>query len=100
MRVYLSNPPLSFSKILIFCLFYENQTRHDCPMAFTQTQLDALDSALAQGVLSVQYNDRRVTYHSLNEMITLRTTMRSELGVATPAANRGRIINLPTGRGL
>jgi len=69
-------------------------------MAFTQIQLDALESALAQGVLSVQYNDRRVTYHSLNEMIKLRNTMRAELGVAAPAASRSRIINIATGKGL
>lgn len=69
-------------------------------MAFTQTQLTALESAIAQGVLSVQFNDRRVTYHSLDEMIRLRDTMRSELGVAKPATARSRIINIPTGKGL
>jgi len=69
-------------------------------MAYTQTQLDALETAIAQGALSVQFGERKITYHSLAEMTTLRNTMRSELGVSTPAAARGRIINIPTGKGL
>ena len=37
-------------------------------MAYTQTQLDALDVAIAEGVLTVSYDGRTVTYRSLNEM--------------------------------
>lgn len=69
-------------------------------MAFSESQLTALESAIAQGALSVQYADRRITYHSLAEMIRLRDTMRSELGIATPVANRSRVINIATGKGL
>lgn len=69
-------------------------------MAFTQNQLTALESSIAQGALSVQFGERRITYHSLDEMIRLRDTMRAELGVSKPAATRSRIINLPTGKGL
>ncbi|MGZ4953565.1 MAG: phage head-tail joining protein [Methylobacter sp.] len=69
-------------------------------MAFTQTQLNALEAAIAQGALSVQFGERRITYHSLDEMIRLRDTMRSELGVAKPAGSRSRIINIATGKGL
>jgi hypothetical protein len=69
-------------------------------MAYTQTQLDALETAIAQGALSVQFNDKKVTYNSYPEMIRLRDSMRSELGVTTPATSRARFINIPTGRGL
>jgi hypothetical protein len=69
-------------------------------MAFTQTQLTALETAIAQGALSVQFGERRITYHSLDEMIRLRDTMRSELGVSRPATARARMINIPTGKGL
>jgi len=69
-------------------------------MAYTQTQLDALETAIAQGALSVQFSERKVTYHSLAEMERLRNTMRSELGVSSPAGSRSRIINIPTGKGL
>jgi hypothetical protein len=69
-------------------------------MAFSQDQLNALESAIAQGALSVRFADRTVTYHSLGEMLKLRDTMRAELGVSTPTTARSRIINIPTGKGL
>ena len=69
-------------------------------MAFTSDQLDALETAIAQGALSVRFSDRSITYHSYAEMIRLRDSMRSELGVATPATNKNRFIVLPTGKGL
>lgn len=69
-------------------------------MAFSQDQLTALESAIAQGALSVRFADRTVTYHSLSEMLKLRDTMRAELGVSSPATARSRIINIPTGKGL
>jgi len=49
-------------------------------MAFTQTQLDRLEEAIAEGVLEVKYQDRTVRYRSLNQMIQLREMMRRELG--------------------
>jgi hypothetical protein len=52
-------------------------------MAFTQTQLDALDTAIAGGTLTVEYDGKRITYRSLSEMLKLRDMMRSELGVTS-----------------
>lgn len=69
-------------------------------MAYTQTQLDALESAIAQGALSVRFGERMITYQSLTDMTTLRDTMRTELGVAKPARSRSRIIQIKTGKGL
>ena len=69
-------------------------------MAYTTDQLTALETAIAQGALSVRWNDRSVTYYSYAEMIRLRDSMRSELGIITPAGNKNRFINIPTGKGL
>lgn len=51
-------------------------------MAFTQAQLDALDTAIAQGARSVQYADRTTVFHTLDEMIALRNLMASEIAGA------------------
>ena len=50
-------------------------------MAFTQIQLTALENAIAQGALTVKYQDKTVTYRSLSEMLQLRETMKKELGL-------------------
>jgi hypothetical protein len=58
-------------------------------MPFVQADLDALDRAIASGQRSytVQYADRSEskTYHTLEEMLSLRTTMAGEIA-ATPVA--------------
>ena len=48
-------------------------------MSYTQTQLDALDVAIAEGVLSVSYDGRTVTYRSLAEMKEIRGTIFESL---------------------
>lgn len=48
-------------------------------MAFTQTQLDALEAAIASGTLEVRTGDKSVRYHSLIEMIKLRDVIRNQL---------------------
>lgn len=54
-------------------------------MAYTQTQLDALEAAIAQGALKVKYENKEVEYRSLEEMLKLRDLMRSELGLVKKA---------------
>jgi len=51
------------------------------PTAFTQTQLDTLNAAIAQGVLEVKYADKTVVYRSLREMMAIRDVMKQELGL-------------------
>jgi len=51
-------------------------------MAYTKEQLEALEDAISQGVTSVSYNGKTITYRSLSEMIKIRDNMRSELGVS------------------
>lgn len=48
-------------------------------MAFTQAQLDALETAIAAGTLEVSVGDKKVRYHSLDEMIRLREVIRNQL---------------------
>lgn len=50
-------------------------------MAFTQTQLDAIEAALAQGTTRVKYENKEVEYRSLEELMKLRDLIRSELGL-------------------
>jgi hypothetical protein len=55
-------------------------------MAFTQPQLDALEGAIATGSLSCEFDGKRVTYRSLDEMMRIRETIRGALGLIAPAA--------------
>lgn len=48
-------------------------------MAFTQAQLTAIENALAEGVLTVKYQDKQVTYRSLDELIRIRNLMSQSL---------------------
>lgn len=48
---------------------------------FTNERLEALEKAIAEGVLKVKYQDKEVTYRTLDEMLTLRNVMRGELGI-------------------
>lgn len=59
-------------------------------MAFTQQQLTDLDAAIAEGVLVVVSNGRRVEYRSLDEMIKLRNLMSSDLSSSQTQADTRR----------
>jgi len=48
-------------------------------MAWTQTDLDALDAALATGATEVKHADKTVKYRSLDEMRALRNMIASSL---------------------
>lgn len=64
-------------------------------MAFTQSDIDALDLAIKKGVLRVRYLSGEVEYQSLSEMLKLREVMKSEVadpdGTAGGAVYAGRI---------
>lgn len=53
-------------------------------MAYTQTQLDALDEAIASGTLVVMYDGKRVEYRSLDELMRARRIV--ERGLSGAAA--------------
>ena len=48
-------------------------------MAFTKTDLDALEAAIASGNRDVQLDGKRVVYRNLQEMLQIRDIMRREL---------------------
>lgn len=54
-------------------------------MAWTQAQHDALERAIAEGADTVAYEDRRVTYRSLAEMLQLLAAMKRALGLSSAA---------------
>ena len=56
--------------------------------AFTQAQLDALTAAIAQGVTTVTHNGKTVRYASLDDMLRLRNTMKTELQTQPPNVAR------------
>ncbi|GAB3464083.1 phage head-tail joining protein [Azotobacter salinestris] len=56
-------------------------------MAYTLEQYTALQAAIAEGALTVRYQDKSVTYRSLDEMMRILKSMASELGLN--ASNAG-----------
>lgn len=55
-------------------------------MAFTQSDLDAIDRAIASGELSVTHDGRSVTYRSVAELLRARDRIAN----AITAASTGR----------
>lgn len=50
-------------------------------MAWSSSDLSALEDAIKQGVRRVQYQDKIVDYRSLSEMLELRNLMKRELSL-------------------
>ena len=55
----------------------------EIPTGFTQSDLDALESAIATGVKIVKYTDKVIEYRSLKEMLEIRDRMRQSLGLGS-----------------
>lgn len=54
-------------------------------MAFTQTDLNNIDAAIATGELSVEVNGRKVVYRSMDDLLKSRNLINDALqGAATP----------------
>lgn len=66
-------------------------------MAFTSSDLNAINEAIASGALEVQYTDKRVKYRSLEDMIKVRNMIRQELGLTDNSKRRKTAV---TGKGL
>lgn len=58
-------------------------------MAFTQTDLDAINAAVASGELTVKHNGREVTYRSVDDLRKARETILAELASTAPGARPG-----------
>lgn len=68
-------------------------------MAFTQTDLDALQKAYKSGVLTVRQGDRTVTYDSEDALRRRIEFVRSELA-RDAGTRRPRVFRTQYGKGL
>jgi hypothetical protein len=66
-------------------------------MALSQTDLDALDAAIAGAVLTVEIDGRRVTYRSTSELMSARAHVASVIQSAS-GARRSVFYFQPAGR--
>lgn len=71
-------------------------------MAWTQTDLDKLKRALAQGATKVRFADHEVSYRSLDEMRETMRIIQAEIDREAGVAPRRRLrqIRFVTGKGL
>lgn len=69
-------------------------------MAYTLSQLEALEAAAASGQLRVRHDGKEVQYQSLEQMQALIDRMRSELGVSTSTRATAARVNLYSDKGL
>lgn len=56
-------------------------------MAFSQADLDAINTALASGAKRVRFQTHEVEYQSISEMLRVRDMIKAE--VEAPAENGG-----------
>ena len=68
-------------------------------MALTQTDLDALDTAIASSELEVQLEGRRVKYRSTDELLKARQHVAQVLAVASGQQRATYRYNITTQRG-
>lgn len=57
-------------------------------MAYTSEQYSALQAAIAEGALVVKYQDKQVTYRSLDEMLRILKLMANDLGINANPSGR------------
>jgi hypothetical protein len=58
-------------------------------MAFTQTDLDAIEAAIASGATSVQFSDRLVVYRSISDLLKARAAVIAALNSGSPRLSLG-----------
>jgi hypothetical protein len=51
-------------------------------MAFTQSDLDAIEAAIASGATTVQFSDRLTVYRSITDLLKARAAIIASLGTA------------------
>lgn len=70
-------------------------------MAWTQTDIDKLKAAIAQGATKVKFADREVTYRSLDEMRETLRILQAEVDSASGVTRpRLRKVQFITHKGL
>ena len=69
-------------------------------MAYTQSQLEALEAALASGTLRVSYEGRSVEYRSIEELKKAIAEVQASLAAADSTVPRSRMLRLYTEKGF
>ena len=74
-------------------------------MAFTQTDLDAVNEAIASGELSIETQGRKVQYRSVAELVTARDLIKADMAetaaTSTTSVRRGNFtVRFSTARGF
>jgi len=60
-------------------------------LAWTSSDVDALQAAIATGVLTVEYSDRKVTYQTTKDMLQALSVMQQEVALtASGSTSRTR----------
>lgn len=52
-------------------------------MAWTQTDLDKIEKAIAQGPQKIKFSDKEITFRSLDEMLKIRDLIKTSIGQKT-----------------
>lgn len=69
-------------------------------MALSQSDLDALDSAIASGTLSVEFDGRKITYQTTAALIAARNHVATVVNAASRNRGPGSFrFNFTTSRG-
>jgi roadblock/LC7 domain-containing protein len=69
-------------------------------MAYTESQLEALEVALASGTLRVTFEGRSIEYRSVDELKKAIAEVKAALAAADPAQPRSRVIRTYTSKGF
>lgn len=69
-------------------------------MAWTQTDLSAIETAISKGNKSVRLGDRTIEYQSIKELLSARDAIKADLLAQKNTTQRPRMFRLRTGRGV
>jgi roadblock/LC7 domain-containing protein len=69
-------------------------------MPYTQTQLEALEAALASGTLRVSFEGRSLEYRSVDELKKAIAEVKAAMAAADSARPRSRVIRAYTTKGF
>lgn len=71
-------------------------------MAWTSTDITAIENAIASGELTVQYQDRRIVYRSLSELLRARDVIQAAINTAsaTTTKNIAKSVRFRTTKGF
>ncbi|RQZ24175.1 hypothetical protein DIE14_21930 [Burkholderia sp. Bp9017] len=59
-------------------------------MAFTQNDLIAVERAIASGALTVEYNGKKTTFRSVQELLAARDLIKADVAAASGTGGRSR----------